>query len=834
MSKFNLTVTLLLLGVFFHSVNAQSSNESVRKSSSLKYSKPKHANNQNATFKDVVISGTVLDKETKEPLEYATISFFNKRTNKIETGGITDSKGKFNISVKTGIYTITIEYISYKKQTIPDLEITSNENIGTFYLDINLEALQAVEVIAEKTTVEIKLDKKIYNVGKDLTVRGGNVSDVLDNIPSVTVDPEGAVALRGNENVKILINGKPSGLVGLNSTDALRQLPAEAIERVEVITSPSARYESEGTAGILNIILRRSKLQGFNGAITGNIGHPDAAGISGNVNYRTGNVNFFNTTAYNYNTFLGHAYTYTKYKTNGNILDEKQNTTNTRKGITTNTGVEWYINHSASLTTSVLYRDTNNNSDSKNQMLQYDKNLVFTGETNRIEPKLGTDRTIQYATNFTKNFNDSGHKFSMDFQYEDTRENEYATIATNTVLTDKVQTLEKQTEILLQSDYVLPIGENSQFEMGYRGNFNTTVTDYRVELLNQSTNEFEIDNNLSNIFNFKVYINAAYAQFGSKLNKFSYLLGLRMENTQTTIDQPTSGYFKNKNLTGLFPTINLNFELNETQSITFGYSRRLQRPRGHYLNPFPSRTSLTNIRQGNPDLDPSYSGLFDLGYLNRYGKFNLSTSIYYQHEKNDSNWISFETGETVLIDGNELPVIQRTPVNMATNNRYGYEFNLNYSPSKKWRINTDFNLYKNITKGHYNGVNYDANNLSWNVRISNKYTLPGNIDWQTNVDYRGPREDSQTKRNAIYSVNLAFSKDLFKDKASLAFNLRDLFNSRRYKGVTDTETFTSTNDFQFRGGRNVNVSFTYRFNQKKKPARERNGNGNGGDFEIDG
>jgi outer membrane receptor protein involved in Fe transport len=305
-----------------------------------------------------------------------------------------------------------------------------------------------------------------------------------------------------------------------------------------------------------------------------------------------------------------------------------------------------------------------------------------------------------------------------------------------------------------------------------------------------------------------------------------------MENTQTTIDQPTSGDFKKKNITGLFPTINLSYELNENESITLGYSRRLERPRGFYLNPFPSRTSLTNIFQGNPDLDPSYSGLYDLGYINKFSKVTLSTSLFYQHEKDDSNWVSFETGDTVLVNNQEIPVIQRTPVNLATEDRFGFEFNLNYTPTKKWRINTDLNMFKNTTRGDYNGVNYDADNFSWNARLSNKYTLPGKIDWQTNIDYRGPSEDAQNKRDAIASVNLAFSKDFFDEKASIAFNINDLFDSRRYKGEVNTPTFFTKRDMQFRGGQTFNLSFTYRFNQKKKP--ERPNNGGGQNFDIEG
>ncbi|WP_313791382.1 carboxypeptidase regulatory-like domain-containing protein [Lacinutrix neustonica] len=262
---------------------------------------------------EVNISGKIPDESSKIPLEYATIIFTSKNDAKTITGGITNQNGDYNIAVKTGNYSVSIEYIGYKTVTIGDKTITKDANYGTIYLEENAEALEGIELIAETTTVEIKLDKKIYNVGKDLTVRGGTVSDVLDNVPSVSVDVEGNVALRGNDNVRILINGKPSGLVGLNSTEALRQLPAESIEKVEVITSPSARYDAEGTGGIINIILRRSKLQGLNGAMTTNVGYNPSAGIYGNINYRTGDLNIFNTTSYNYREVPGRSSSYSQY-----------------------------------------------------------------------------------------------------------------------------------------------------------------------------------------------------------------------------------------------------------------------------------------------------------------------------------------------------------------------------------------------------------------------------------------------------------------------------------------------------------------------------------------
>ncbi|WGD34409.1 TonB-dependent receptor [Olleya sp. YS] len=785
---------------------------------------------QNTTENLVTITGKVLEKDTNAPLEYATIVLKNANNPSEISGGITDANGNYSVEVKTGTYVVSFEYIGFKTETIPNKTITKDQSFDTIYLSIDAEALDEVEIVAEKTTVEIRLDKKIYNVGKDLTVRGGTVSDVLDNVPSVSVDVEGNVALRGNDNVRILINGKPSGLVGLNSTDALRQLPAESIEKVEVITSPSARYESEGTAGILNIILKRSKLQGLNGAITTNVGYNPSAGINGNINYRTGDINIFNTSGYSYRESPGNSNSSTLFNSSGEFLDESNEFNRVRKGLTSNFGVEWYINDSASLTGSFLYRDSDNERNTVNLLNQFDANRNLISSTVRLDPELEDDKNIQYALNFQKNFNDSGHVFTFDFQYEESSEDENSMIQVDNLLTNDITTLEDQTQILLQSDYVLPIGENSQFEAGYRGNFDNTSTDLNVLSLDENTNTLEVDLGLTNTLNFRQYLNAVYSQFGSKFGKFSYLLGLRMENTQITIDQPTSGDINKKNFTGLFPTVNLNYEISDNENITLGYARRLRRPRGFFLNPFRSFSSATNFFQGNPNLNPSYSGQFDLGYLKRFNKFTLNGSAYYSHATDGFSFISFDSGETANVNGEELPVIIRTPINLATEDRYGFEFTLTYNPSRKWRVNGNFNFFQNEIKGTTpNGLALDNTNSSWFARINNKYTLPGQIDWQTNLNYRGPGQDAQNDREGIFTTSMAFSKDLFNERASLAFNVNDLFNSRKRRQTTTTPTFNAYSEFQWRE-RSFNLSFTYRFNQKKKRT-QRGDYGGDDDFE---
>ena len=726
-----------------------------------------------------VVSGNILEKESQLSIEYVTVAFFSTTENKIIGGGITDSEGNFSIEIPKGIYDISFEYFSLMTVIKPNYNLDQNTDFGVIQLETDFQTLEVVDLIAEKTSVEIKLDKKIYNVGKDLTVRGGSVSDVLDNVPSVSVDIEGNVALRGNQNVRILINGKPSGLVGLNSTDALRQLPADAIEKVEIITSPSARYDAEGTAGILNIILRRSKLLGLNGAVILNAGYPDQLGSSGNINFRTGNVNIFNNSGYSYRNSPGNSTTKTEffnseYDEAGVLIQDAPNTFRNeyrtferiRKGFNSNTGIEWYINPTTSLTTAFLIRKSDNSNETFNRAETLDASKTLIGESLRYDPELETDQTTQFSINFDKQFHgNSDHRLTADFQVENSTEDENSIIYNNSLAAERVQTIEDQRRILFKTDFTLPIGEQSRFEAGYNGRFTKNTTDYKLEFA--ENDNFVLDTDVSNTLIYKEDVNAFYSQYGSKLkDKFSFLLGLRLEATQITIQQLSSNDYSNNNYVGLFPTVNLGYEFSETQSLTLGYNRRISRPGSWYLNPFPSRSSATNLFQGNPNINPSYSNGFDIGYLNKFGVLTLNTSLYFSHATDIFTFVSEDTGEEIVVDGQSVPIIRRGPINLAEDDRYGFEFTLTYRPTKKWNMNANFNLYQSIIKGNYKGLSYDSENLGWFIRLNNKYTLPGNIEWQTRLSYDGPRIDAVNKREGRFSSNMAFSKDLFKEKAS--------------------------------------------------------------------
>ena len=810
------------------------------------------------------ITGKVTDKDAGIPLEYATVTVTDVNNAQDVEGGITDMEGNFRVEVPQGEYNIKIEYISFQPITLKRT-LNADLNLGTIQLEFAASDLDEVTVVAETTTVDIRLDKKIYNIGKDLTTAGGTVSDALNNVPSVSVDVEGGISLRGNENVRILINGKPSALAGFGSTDVLRQLPADAIERVEVITSPSARYDAEGTAGILNIILRKEKTLGFNGSINGSLGNPDLASISTNLNLRTDKFNVFNTTSYRYSSSPGNGYFDTRYNTTDDItptherIIEDRDIQRLNRGFNTNLGLEYYLTDRSSITGSVFYRNGNDVDETTN-LTQSFNNSAPVLETSRIERQKEKDDRYQFALNYINRFNDEGHQLTADLQYTTSDEtqntfiNEDITLNTeNTdpIIAERLLSIEKQDEYLVQADYVLPFGEGSQFEAGYRGTFENEVTDYRV---NQeqiaNSNNFVQNDTLTNVFDYTENVNAVYTQLGSKFGKFSVLAGLRLENTQlkgqigsalTEAElQDIYGFEINtdfdNNYLGLFPTLNLTFELNERENVTLGYNRRINRPRGWFLNPFPDRSSRNNVFQGNPNLQPAFANAYDLGYLKRWDKLTLTSSLYFQRETE-----SFEVVQEIIeLQGqgsntNGNTVIRSIPVNLSSNERLGAEIGLLYNPAKWLRLNGSFNFFQFNTEGFFNNVDYSAKNTSYFARFSSKVSLPWSIDWQTNAFYRGAAQNAQSDTDGILSVDLALSKDLFDDKATISMNVSDLFNGRKRSQVTTNDLFTRDSEFQWRQ-RQVNLSFVYRFNQRKNDRQNNrqpsmNDDDDGGDFQ---
>lgn len=764
----------------------------------------------------IKITGKVIEKISKQPLEYATITFTNGASTKSIAGGITNPKGEFNIDIKPGTYDIRIEFISFKPLLLKNQILLEKTNLGQITLEEDANQLNEVVVRAEKTTVEIKLDKKVFSVGNDLMVKGGTVSDVLNNIPSVSVDAEGAISLRGNENVTIFIDGKPSNAININ--EALRLISADAIDKVEVITNPSARYDAEGGAGILNIVLKKGKNLGFNGTLIGAVGSPKNNSLSGTLNYKTKKYNLFTNQGYADRLALGNALYESHYlnpkQDSPNFIRETRDMTDNSKSYNGNLGIELFLNESTTWTNTINYRKSNEqNVDDvyyENQYTDPSKNDSRT----RISNEINIEEDVEYKSSLQKNFKKEGHQINIDVQIASNNEKEIANILDSQNGKDYIENKQKNSRELFQLDYVLPFGKGNQFEAGYRGNFVSQFND--VTALNDGSQINEFTNKLEYIEN----VNAFYTQYGLKANKFSYLFGLRWEDTNVNINRLTNNDFTVKNYNNFFPSAFATYEISKESSLSLSYSRRITRPRGKLINPFSNYSSNINIFLGNPDLDPAMSNVIDFGFLQKWDKFLLSTSIYNNRTSDAFLFARINFGSEV--DG--IPVIISTPINLEIENRIGFEFNLNYSPYKWWKLNSNFNFFNIESKGDYTftnlnsneiTVNFDQKTTAWTAKLNSKVTLPSKIDWQTNMNYFGDQRTAQGKIIGFFSMNLGFSKDILKDKGTLAVNISDVFNSKKMKmealipGVADTYAERQRSVRQF------TLSFTYRINKAK-------------------
>jgi hypothetical protein len=783
----------------------------------------------NSQENNLTISGKIIDSDFNTPLEYATISIYDSKKQNLINGVISDNSGFFSIELTKGLYDLKIEYISFETKTLEKIDVQNSIDLGIISLSINENLLDEIEVIGEKTEIEIKLDKTVYNIGKDLTLKGSSVSDVLDNLPSLEVDIDGNVSLRGNQSVRILINGKPSGLVGISSNDALKQFPSESVEKVEVITSPSARYNAEGTAGIINIVLRKNKLAGLNGSASLNLGDPRRVGISTNLNFRTKKISLFGNIGDNSTKYINGFKNETEYFTareKNNFLYENGERNSERNSNYYNGGIEYFFNEKTSFVASFVNNSSDGLTNTSNLIDQTFDNINSLSE--RLEDENEIDENKEFSFNFSKKFNDKGHELTIDYQKEKSFEIESSSILNSKLkpiyeryLSEKITTDENQNSELYKIDYVLPIGEEGQFEAGFRRSNQHQKIDYLVEKEDNLGNYIS-DNNLSNTLLYNEKVNAYYTQYGNKKNNFSFLLGLRFEESITNVTQVVNGDNTKKKYNDLFPTLNLALELKEDETITLGYNRRIRRARSYFINPFPSRSSITNIFQGNPNIEPTYSNGIDLGYLKRFSQTTINGSIYFRKSTGEFTFITESTGESVLVNGNLVPVIRRTPINLASNSQTGVEFNVNYTQSKLWRVRGNINFFESDLKGEYNGVVYDSKNFSWSGGLNNYLKIFSSVDWQTSLSYRAPQKTAVSNRKARISSNTALSKDLMKDKLTLTFKVNDIFETQKWRIESFNENYRSYSESSWRGGRNFELNLIFRFNQKKSDRKRSN------------
>ncbi|MFY0685727.1 MAG: TonB-dependent receptor [Cyclobacteriaceae bacterium] len=782
------------------------------------------------------VSGVLTDDDSGEPIEFATISVLNVADSSLVTGVVTSSDGRFEISVKPGSYVLRAQFITYATKEIP-VEVAPGKPVVLNDLTLGMASKELAEVVVqgERTQMELKLDKKVYNVGKDLSNLGGSASDILGNLPSVAVDVEGNISLRGSTNVRILVDGKPSGLVGMSSADALRQLQGNLVERVEIVTNPSARYDAEGSAGIINIVLKKEKAKGINGSFQLNTGYPHNHGGSFNINFRRDWVNLFANVGVGYRKAPGIASADQIYEKGDSSWSTTLNRDMFRGGISYNarSGADFYLGDNTTLTAYFLYRFSDE--DNNTVINYYDTDQVGnSSRTNRDEQQLEDDKNLEYGFNFVRNFKGKGHKLTADFQFQNNNEQEYSDLVENFGLTEaswvpqlyqRSETDEGEERMMFQADYNRPFGQEGSLEAGSRISLRNVFNYYIVE--NQEDGEYVLDQGLSNDFNYLENIYAFYGIYNNKTGKVSYQLGARVESTDIETALVQTNETNVQKYTNFFPSAFLTYDLTETHKLQLSYSRRVRRPRFRSLNPFFSISDSRNYWSGNPNLKPVFTDSYELGYLQNFNKSSVYYGVYYRHSIGVTQRIT-----TITEDGIRI----RRPENLGFSDSYGFEMNASHDFVKWYRISGNANLFYFKTEGTLNEGTADeqflsAEALSFMTRVSNNLKIGDNWTGQANFFYRAPQESPQGKRLAMTGLDLGLSRDVLNQNGTISFSARDVFNSRKYRGIAEIQEtanapyYYEESTFQWRS-RQFTVQFIYRLNQKKQ--RERGGRGEGG------
>ena len=771
------------------------------------------------------VTGKIVDNQTNIPLPYASIRMFKSADSSFVSGAITDETGGFVVDITAGDYYALLEFIGYKRKFLSDLKpgaTNASLDLGNIKLTGSAQNLEEVTIQAEKSTMELSLDKKIFNVGKDLANAGGTAVDILTNVPSVAVDVDGNVSLRGSGNVRILIDGKPSGLVSIKGGSGLQSLQGSMIERVEIITNPSARYEAEGMGGIINIVLKKERKEGFNGSFDIITGFPANFGGAANVNYRRKNLNFFINYTMSYRNTPGRNYVYQElYRNDSTFISERDMHTSLKgQNNSARGGIDYYFNPKNVLTGAYTYRISKGKRFSTLKYKDFLSNINNpTGYTNRTQDETETEPNSEYALTYKKTFERKGQEFTADVRYLDNWENSdqyynediYKPDGSLLVphILQRAVNYETEKQLLFQADYVHPFSKDGKLEAGLRSSNRNMTNDYTVTQQTGDDGWVPLPN-LTNDFLYKEKINAAYGIVGHKFRKLSYQVGMRAEWTQVTTELRTTNEVNARKYANLFPSVHVTYELAKQNAMQFSFSRRVRRPQYNDLSPFATYSDNRNYWSGNPDLNPEFTNVFEVGHIRYFGKGSITSSVYYRHT--NGKIISIRR---VQDNGNSYT----RPENLGTEDAYGAEFTSSFVPYQWWKLDGSVNFFRAITNGTNVDSDFKSDTYSWFVRTTSRFTLWKSTDLQLRGNYEAPQQTPQGKRKALATLDLAASRDILKNNATLTLSVLDVFNSRKYRSIIEGSNFYAVNSSQGRR-RQINLTLNYRLHQAKKKVKE--------------
>ena len=782
------------------------------------------------------ITGTVKDSQTGEPLEMANVALLNPVDSSVVTGNITDSTGHFVLEAPAGTYNLHVRFVSYKNKTLSDITLgTSNPrvNVGTVQLSSQQQNLEQVVVEGEQSHMTMEGGKKVFNVGTDLSTSGASASEVLENIPAVSVDIEGNISLRGSQGVRILVNGKPSSMMGLSGTEALRYFPAYKIKQVEVITNPSAQYEAQGTAGIINIILKEEQNWGLNGTFNVEAGMPRDHGISANMNYRKKWYNVFASYQFNIDRSPGDGWREQTFHYPDTTYSLRTENDDRREGLNHDFrfGSDFYFTPNDVLKVSGVYRTANEDNHSDLTFLNYRADNFQRGQlaSRSIRDELEEEKEGDYELNlnYEKTFGKEDHQLTADFQARQSIEVEDASLVETNGLpntpqdTTLFQNSLNDTEVgalMGKIDYTWPFSEDGEFQAGFRGEVREIDNAYNVEQRPSPEDPWNTLDQFSNTFHYEEKIYGAYAMYNNKRGAFSYQAGLRLEYTSISTRLETDPKANKRSYFDLFPSLSVSYDINKQNSIQASYSRRLDRPYFRELNPYNTFNNDRNYRTGNPNLNPEFTGAYDLGYVYNKKRTSFYVGSFYRRTVNE-----IENVDTVNTRG----ITISKPFNLASRDNFGIEARYSTEIYDWWNINLSSYFYRGSTSGSGFGEDLNSSTYTMDASLRLEFDVRDWFEMQINGDYRAPEDEGQDRERAMYGINIGLRKKILSDKGNLSLSIRDVFNTQRYRSHTIGNNFTADQMFRWREGPVFSLSFSYSLKDRNAKRQESSILGNG-------
>lgn len=790
------------------------------------------ANAQQAATTGGTVSGKLVDGNNGQPLELATVALVRKSDSKPVKSMQTDLNGNFSLTgIDNGLYLLRATYVSYLtfiKDSIAVTPLKKNIQLGNIKLRQGKGLLKEVVITAQKSQMQIGIDKKSFNVDQSLVSQGGSATDLLTNVPSVQVDVDGNISLRGSSSVRVLINGKPSALTGGDITDILQSIPASAIETIEVITNPSSKYDAEGQAGIINIVLKKNVQKGFTGSASASVGTQHTYNGTFNLAYQNSKVNLYTNYSYRKGERVGNgSVDKTTISTDGSVQtqDQTANQNFTFIGQNIRTGIDINLTPKSTLSfTNNINLRTRDRNQSGSTLI--DSGDVFLQRIDQNNLSHGTGTNLDFNSDFSHKFKKKGEEITANVGYSIDKNNNfdnlnsdyyYYTIPEYVNSVQRNTTNSRQHNVIVQSDYTLPL-KNGKLEAGIRSTINNNNTNYISDTLNTGTGNYDYNPFLSNDFIYKENVNAAYTNYQHDFGKFSLQAGLRLEDAHIRtqlIDSTTTNhkqdYFR------VYPSLFLTDKLSENQTLQLSYSRRVSRPNSRQLSPFIDESNRLNYQQGNPNLLPEDTHSFELSYINYWKAVTLTSSIYYRLTNDNIQQI------TTPLTPRNLDTTLTQFQNLKSASNAGYELIAKISPITAIDFTANVNIYYRHIDGDAALDLATTSGWAWNGNLTANVKATKKLGIQIRGDYQGPQVIPQGTMKAMYGVDGGVRYDLTK-KLNISANVRDIFNTRKF--VSDikynTTYFSSAqvSDRRFNTRTGI-VTLAYRFGNNGIPQKRK-------------